>query len=94
MATLENLLDQFEQSVSIDGLDDLMDQANTQIEIDAIIHFGQPFLDSKLKEAVFGLNAGTRRFLNVTDKILNLIETLDRQLSRFHRRENLPLPRL
>ena len=79
MATLENLLDQFEQSVSIDGLDDLMDQANTQIEIDAIIHFGQPFLDSKLKEAVFGLNAGTRRFLNVTDKILNLIETLDRQ---------------
>jgi lysozyme family protein len=79
MQTLENLLDQLENNVTIDGLEELIDQANTDEEIEAIIDFGQPFLDSKLREAVEGVVSGTQRFLNVTDKILKLIEKLDRQ---------------
>ena len=78
--TAEEILEKLEGDLSIAGIIELQNNAQSLDELNAITEFGNAFADENLRRAVDAFNAGTRRFLNVTERILKLIDQLD---SRF-----------
>lgn len=78
MDSSEEVLAQLNDDLSLANLFDLLDKAQTIEEVNAIRTFGNELLERRLLESVEGFRAGTRRFLNVTERMLEAMADLDR----------------
>jgi|GEM_PF-891690 len=77
MATVEEVLGKLEGDLSIAGILEMQNRAQSMEELNAITEIGMQIADDRLTEAVAGFKARTRRFLNVTEKMLKAIDRLD-----------------
>ncbi|WP_417686384.1 D-Ala-D-Ala carboxypeptidase family metallohydrolase [Roseibium sp.] len=78
MATPEAIIAELKDELtSVDKILAMQNEAKSKEELKVITNFGLTFADERLDEAIDGFRAGTRRFLNITERFQALIDDLD-----------------
>lgn len=77
MATPETIVAELMEDLTTARILELQNNAQSMDELNAITDFGLKLADQHLDEAIAGFRAGTRRFLNITERFQALADELD-----------------